>query len=114
MEAAAGHHLGVGAYLAWHPDDRDADLALRVHRGETCDGCGVHPSVWQPELGGRRNALVPRWRFCQICHLVGKAREAGPPRNPDLPRNASQSEGWHLYLGPPNTPTSEEAGRGVK
>ncbi|HEX6516494.1 MAG TPA: hypothetical protein VF049_13055 [Nocardioidaceae bacterium] len=71
------------------PDDRDAALGLRLFNAETCGDCGIHPSVWKPELGGHRDAVVPVWKHCRVCELVEQARKAGPP---------TEDPGWHLTL----------------
>lgn len=50
----------------------------------------MHPSVWKPELGGHRDAVIAVWRHCRVCEVSQRAQKAGPP-HPDLP-------GWHLVL----------------
>lgn len=60
-----------------------------MHRSESCDTCGIHPSVWKPDLGGHPNAVVAVWRHCRVCELIEQAREAGPP---------GEEHGWHLTL----------------
>ncbi len=75
---------------SWEQDDLDAAIGLQAHTGECCSGCGVHPSVWKPALGGRMDAIVAVWKHCRVCEVVARATSAGPPE-PDLP-------GWHLVL----------------
>lgn len=79
-------------YLAWDADDREALDQLHGWQAERCPECQIHPSVWNPKLGGNRNAVVAEWRFCRVCELIGQARAAGPPTDQDPPH------GWHLAL----------------
>ena len=61
-----------------------------MFRAETCEKCNVHPSVWDPRLGGDQNALVAVWRHCRICEVLARAEKAGPPDK--------ETPGWHLTL----------------
>lgn len=79
--------------MEWHPHDRDAAMAHRGYRAESCPDCGVHPSAWKPQLGGHRNAVVAKWVFCRVCELIGAASAAGPPVEP-----GEEGHGWRLTL----------------
>jgi hypothetical protein len=68
----------------------DDHVGLRLFRGESCSVCGVHPSVWDPALGGHPNALIAVWKHCRVCEIQERALQAGPP-NKDIP-------GYHLVL----------------
>lgn len=76
-------------FLGWEPDDREALLELKAWEAESCNDCGIHPSLWDRKLGGHPNRVVPTWRFCRVCELVGQADKAGPP---------VEGPGWHLGL----------------
>lgn len=76
-------------FLSWDEDDREALRTLKSWEGERCSGCGTHPSIIDPKRGGNRNAVVPEWKFCRVCELIGQAEKAGPP---------TKGPGWHLTL----------------
>lgn len=76
-------------FLGWDEDDREALHEHKLWQAESCDQCGVHPSLWNRKLGGHPNRVVATWKFCRVCELIEQARKAGPP---------SQSGGWHLTL----------------
>lgn len=89
LEVADDHKIALSEFAEWAPDDQDAAIGLRLYRGECCSSCSTHPSVWNPELGGDRNAVVPVWKHCRVCELIEQARDAGPP---------TEDKGWHLTL----------------
>jgi hypothetical protein len=76
-------------FLGWEVDDREALREHQVWQSESCSECGVHPSYWDPRLGGHRNRVVATWKFCRVCELIEQAKAAGPP---------SKAGGWHLTL----------------
>lgn len=88
-EVADDLGIALSELNAWPAADRDNKVGLRIYRGECCTGCGVHPSVWKPSLGGDQNAVLPVWKHCRVCELVALAEKAGPP---------SEDPGWHLVL----------------
>lgn len=91
VAVAEKYQIPLSEFSDWAPDDQGVALGSQLYKAECCSDCGVHPAEWDPRLGGDFNAVVPVWKHCRVCELIGLAREAGPP-DPDT------KHGWHLTL----------------
>jgi hypothetical protein len=97
VQLADRYQLPHSEVANWDRPDLDDAIGLQIYKGQCCDGCGTHPSVWKRDLGGHPDAIRAVWKHCRICEISERARKAGPP-HPDLP-------GWHLVLEHnPNVP----------
>lgn len=96
VETADRYGLPVSEVSSWGPDDRAAVHGLAVHRGECCSDCGTHPSVWDRKQGGHPNALVPVWKFCRVCELIGASQTSPPPHVLDPDKKVKP--GWRMVL----------------
>lgn len=82
--------IGLSQLNAWPDSDRDNAVGLRLYESEIHGDCGVHPSVWDPRIGGRPDAIRAVWRHCRACEVLEGAQKTGPPDPETL--------GWHLEL----------------
>ena len=92
LEVADDYQLPLSEFNSWEVDDQAAAVGKRLFEHEKCGECGVHPTVWNPALGGHPNAMVAVWKHCRVCELIAQAREAGPPAGDGT------QHGWHLTL----------------
>jgi hypothetical protein len=69
MDYCAPRGLPLSQFLSWPQIDQDAALAWQQRQAEVCGGCGIHPDVTDPELGGDPSALKLGTRLCVTCEI---------------------------------------------
>lgn len=67
MDYCGPRGIPLHEFLSWPIDSQEAALWWQARQRETCQGCGTHPSEWDPKQGGHRQAYVPRVVLCPGC-----------------------------------------------
>lgn len=100
------HSHFLGGPAVWTELDRDKQRAWHRRQQQT-HSCGVHPEVWDPELGGDLDGLRLVSKVCRACEIAEqgwetyqKGRMAGEyqvwqfgPDADDPPLTATEEEG---------------------
>lgn len=61
-------------FKSWDPLDQAKALAWQQRKREI-HSCGVHPEVWDPELGGDPDGLRLKSKLCRACEVSEQSRD---------------------------------------
>lgn len=75
------HSHFLGGPAVWTAQDRDKAIWYRVHKAETCPGCGTHPDDWDEAKGGRPDAYRAVQAHCKGCQVLQLAQDRADAKN---------------------------------